>query len=327
MIIREIWCNALDEGGACRAITDNPTGEEGSTTVYTQLIPEVQAVLDNWQKYYLHDQRPVCQGDGFSIYPGGNSLRLYKNGVLISEQMGKDLKSVFSYDIADAEINELREFKGTISLAVAQCLAKADKTAAEIFMQTVSQKHFEGNQDMEWYLTWSDSWREAIGDKKLIDFDAEELMLKNGKTINYDEVLVLPRQVYTVLSKQFPEVRGLYVSSGARTFMVHENPDLIEKINQAVETLRRCGIFFHPDIRFSTGYFSNSNVVADVNMESRMVCVSNKLADRSLFEVMTTIVEENAHVHTGFHDETRAFQQYFIDLYTKTLLEKNGIVL
>ncbi len=49
------------------------------------------------------------------------------------------------------------------------------------------------------------------------------------------------------------------------------------------------------------------------------------MVDRPMFDVIAMIIEENEHFNTGYKDHTREFQQHFIDLFTKTLLDKNKI--
>jgi len=45
----------------------------------------------------------------------------------------------------------------------------------------------------------------------------------------------------------------------------------------------------------------------------------------SLFDIVTMLIEENEHFNTGFNDHTREFQQHFINLFTKQILERNQI--
>lgn len=327
MIIREIWCNALDEGGSKKFITTDVSGLADTTTIFIQATPEITSVMSDWNKYFIHDQAPIFSSPEFCIYPGGKSFRLYKKGVLIHELdlTTSEEFSIFSYDIADAEINELREFKGSVAQSVAKCLSCCNVSTAKTFLENISQSAYDANIDLSWYLSWSSDWEKAIGDRKLIHFSAEKRMLENGRQIDYEKTIVVPKSLYTVLSTQFPDVRGLYSSSGSKDFVPTDNPELLKRLHEAVETLRRAGVYIHPELHFKTGYFDSSNVLADVNLQTKLCCVSNKLMDLSMFDVITTVLEENAHIHTGYRDETRMFQQYFIDLYTKTLLEKHSI--
>src|SRR6185312_2743617 len=54
MIVRELWCNALDEGGAIREETEIIEGEAGKTTFYIQIDMQIANVLKEWDKYFIH---------------------------------------------------------------------------------------------------------------------------------------------------------------------------------------------------------------------------------------------------------------------------------
>ena len=50
-------------------------------------------------------------------------------------------------------------------------------------------------------------------------------------------------------------------------------------------------------------------------------------ADKSLFDVVAILIEENEHFKTGLEDCSRGFQQHFINLYAGQLLKANKITL
>ena len=124
MIVRELWCNALDEGNAVKEITEDAKGEAGTTTFFIQQDLQIQNVLKDWGKYFVHDLDPVWENDMYKLYPGGNKLRIYKHGVLIFED--DSAPAIFSYDILNADINELREFKGIPKYEIAHSLSSMD---------------------------------------------------------------------------------------------------------------------------------------------------------------------------------------------------------
>jgi len=64
-----------------------------------------------------------------------------------------------------------------------------------------------------------------------------------------------------------------------------------------------------------------------VSLDKKEILISEQMLDKSLFSVVAMLIEENEHFKTGLQDETRAFQQHFIDLYTKTLLDKHEVTL
>jgi len=325
MIVREIWCNALDEGGAKKDITSLVEGAEGTTTFFIQIDSQIQAVLDNWTKYFIHGLEPVWQSNCHAIYPGGESLRIYKNGVLIDEE--EKSKSLFSYDVKNAELNELREFKGHRSYEMVQALSRANEKVASYFLENINEGYYEGGDQMSygWYCTWNESWKNVLGNAKLIHKDALEKIEARGITVDAAKLIVVPKMVYVELTKQFEGIGALVVASKACEFYQDYDSRTESKIKQALTILEHCEYVIHPELEFVYGFFEDKRVLAQVNIESKKVYLSNTLVQKSLFCLVATLIEENEHFNTGHSDESRAFQQHFIDLYTRELLAKNSV--
>lgn len=60
-------------------------------------------------------------------------------------------------------------------------------------------------------------------------------------------------------------------------------------------------------------------------MEERKIYISQQMLQKPLFTIVGMLIEENEHFNTGMDDNTREFQQHFINLYTRQLLAKNQI--
>lgn len=59
--------------------------------------------------------------------------------------------------------------------------------------------------------------------------------------------------------------------------------------------------------------------------DERLILVSNALVQQPLFVIVAMLIEENEHFNTGLSDNTREFQQHFINLYTRQLLAAEKI--
>jgi hypothetical protein len=327
MIVRELWCNALDEGGALWEQTDSFTCESGSTIFYIQVDKQISDVIKDWNKYFIHNQEPISvSSDGiYKIYPPSECLRLYKHGVLIYENT--EYKSVFSYDNAVADINELREFKGSPASVITYSLRSANEKAATIFLETVKEIHYEGNDmDYEWYVSkWSDSWKKVIGTGKLIYQKIIDDSRARGNDIDELGLIIVPKNVFKALTKQFEGIGALRVSSKIGEFYEAHNTEAEGKIKQGLTILEHCGYVMHPELKFVYGFFEDKTVLAKVCLDKREVYVSNTFVQKPLFCLVSMLIEENEHFNTGMNDHTREFQQHFIDLYTRQLLAKHEI--
>jgi hypothetical protein len=326
MIVRELWCNALDEGGALYEVTTEKTATPGTTSFYIQVDIMIQEVLNNWHKYFIHGQEPLYKDDVRSIYPGNDRLRIYKQGVLIFEH--STMKSLFNYDVANATLNELREFKGTVNYEIAHALQKANDKVAQYFLENISPEYWEGSDhmDFDWFTgDWSKSWTNVIGNAKIVHKKAVENAAARGIKIDTAANIVVPEKVYKILTSKFEGIGALRVASKANEFLEHYDPIMENKVQQAMAILESCDYVIHPDLTIVYGFFENKRTLACVNFDERKIYVSNTLLQHPLFETIAMLIEENEHFNTGLTDETREFQQHFINLYTRTLLSKNQI--
>lgn len=325
MIIRELWCNALDEGGSLRESSELLEGEENTTTFFIQITPEIKEVMLKWDTYFLHDKAPLFNSNECAIYPGGDSLRIYKNGVLIKEERAKP--ALYSYDLKNAQINELREYNGSLSYPIFKCLRKADPKIITNFLESVNEDHYEAEADYNWYENFSDNWITAIGNAKIIYQEALDRIKDRGADIDTTGIICVPEAIYKALTKQFKGIGALMVADKVNEFYETYSSDSDEKIKQGLVILENAGYNFSPELKFVFGIFGDKTVWARVSMDKKEVLISENIADKSLFDVVTTLIEENEHFKTGFSDNTREFQQHFIDLYANKLLKLASIEL
>jgi hypothetical protein len=324
MIVRELWCNALDEGGAERCDTSYPVGLDGKTAFYIQIDRQIQTVLDNWGKYFIHDVTPICKNGIYTLYPAGEHLCLYKQGVLIKEYEGH--KAMFNYDIATATINELREYKGYTDWDVSRALkAISDVKTCKYFLEHINDDLYEAKIDYNCYSNWEGAWKETIGTAKIIYPEVlAEIKARGGKP---DEatLIVVPKRVYDTLTDRFEGIGAVTLASKLGNFYEDFNEEMESKVNQALTILEHCGYVIHPELTFTFGFFEDKTTLAQIHREEKKIYIHNTLLQKPLFTIVAMLVEENEHFNTGLSDETREFQQHFIDLYTRALLAKSEV--
>ena len=323
MIIRELWCNALDEGGALKEETETVSGEENKTTFFIQIDMQIAQVLKDWSKYFIHGIEPIWGNDNYQLYPGGDKLRIYKHGVLIHEDHSKP--AIFSYDILNADINELREFKGSQTFEIAYCLSALDCKTVRILLDSMAVNSFEYDMDWNWYQTFSKGWLEAIGTGKIITAKTLQTLKDRGSNPDEAALIIVPGSLYIKLCTQFDNVGATYVAGIISSFYEEFDIELENKIKQGLVILESCGYNFHPELEFIYGYFEDKTTLASINNKTKKIYISKALLQKSLFTIVCMLVEENEHFNTGFSDHTREFQTHFIELFTKGILQNHGI--
>jgi hypothetical protein len=323
MIVRELWCNALDEGGAEREVTDNVSGIAGTTTFFIQQDSLISDVIKDWDKYFIHNKKPLFETDVYKVYPGGKSVRFYKNGVLIFEE--EDRPSLYSYDISNADINELREYRGNITQPMVYCLSSLNREQVTNFLDAVTEDHYESEMDWHWYQSMSNGWREAIGSAKIITAKTLQTLKDRGSKVDEAGLIIVSKTLYKKLCESFEGIGATKVASGINDFFEDYDEKVENRIKQGLTILESCGYEFHPELEFIYGFFEDKTTLAQVHIETKKIYVSKAFLQKPLFEIVSMLVEENEHFNTGLADETRAFQQHFINMYTRQLLATQSI--
>lgn len=323
MIIRELWSNALDEGEAVRQSTEDLVGTPGTTTFYIQIDNEIKDVMFNWGNYFIHTDIPMFENETHAIYSGGDSFRLYKNGILIHEN--KKQIALFSYDIKDAQLNELREFRGSANYEIIKALAVANAPVITHYLENLTDAHYEADMDYNYYVHFAESWRDTIGAAKLIHQKAVDILDEKAPGTDMSGMIIVPEKVYKFLSKEFKGIGSLRTADKINEFFeIHSEP-LLQRMKEGLAILEACGYFIHPELTFICGVFGNKQILAQVNTDAKQIYLSERLMDEPIFNICAMLIEENEHFRTGLSDCTRGLQQHFINLYAKTLMDKNSI--
>lgn len=318
MIVRELWCNALDEGGAERELTEDITGEKGKTCFYIQADRQIADVIKNWNKYFIHNNEPIFSKGAYKVYPGGNTLRFYKNGVLIFENDKQP--ALYSYDISNADINELREYRGNQTSPIVYCLSAMDKAFVRNYLDSVQEEHWEYKMDWHWFQSMSEGWKDAVGSAKIITQKTLDTLKARGIAVDEATMILVPENLYKKLCDQFEGIGATSVAAGLSDFFEDYDEKIEARIKQGLTILEACDYSFHPELEFIYGYFEDKTTLAQVHLKTKKVYVSKAFIQKPLFEVVSMLIEENEAFNTGLTDETRAFQTHFINLYTRQLL-------
>ena len=328
MIVRELYSNALDEGGAKYEAVENIEPEEGRTEFYLEFTPEIMSVYNGWNNYFNNTAVPMYKGNGFDVFPVVGPLRLYKQGILIHES--ESVISLFNYDIKRASINELRQYQGSLEYDISMCVNNLDRRTIEYLLENIQKDHYEGTIDYSYVFAsgdFSSTWKETIGDAKLIHEEAVNNMKARGLDIDTEGTIVIPKSLYKGLTKKFKGIGALRIANKVNEFYEVHDEVLTAKIKKAVAILDDCGYMMHPDLKIIYGFFGDKRIMARVDMDDKLIMVSEQILHASMFDTCAMLIEENEHFNTGLTDCTRGFQQHFINLYTATLFHLNKVEL
>lgn len=323
MIIRELWCNALDEGGYSKQIINDESlisGEQGKSTFYIQLTPDIQQVLDDWSSYFIHNDQPLWDGPDYAIYINRNKgkLKLYKQGVLIYQHANEE--SLFYYDIKGAEINELREFKGSISYEIFNSLASPNEEVISHFLTHITEDHFEGSElDYGWFTSFANVWKETIGNRRISHgrgsyYDSET------EGIDMSNIIKLPKRVYQALTKDFEGIGVFTMADNETEFYEVPNAQIQTRVASCISELAEAGYIISPEIKIRFGLFADTNVKSSAVRKKNQILISEvclKVKD----DVLKALLIENVeYMGLSCKKDHPDFYRHFINLYTRQLL-------
>lgn len=333
-VIREIYCNALDESEASISIENANSIEslkpvEDFTTFYINVDSEFEKILNEWDLYFSENRKDIVYHDLKSnqIYSGGENLIIYRKGIrchFVQKQ-----KSVFSYDLSSVEINESRTLKNEYALRsdlVGLLRANEDNGVIHRILHNINDC-WENNfsWDSRSYIPFSNTWTEVIADRYLIPYEnagfwSEEVAYLKEKCI------ILPHDLIQALKLQFGD--KVKVIGDDATKNGEADKKIINELSKREQHLLDESIKFLTDAGYEIKYpIKVCKFVSNVTLGQALnetIFLSDKVFTMGKREIINTIIEENQHLKTGFKDETRAMQTDLINLAISFMEEKLG---
>lgn len=320
-VIREIYCNALDEGGTqVVPMVSDLRGVEGKTRFYIGITTEIEPVITNWAGYFSYDRIDLVEElPGIKLYlPKGDGLRVYRRGVLI--HYDKSENAVFDYDVTDAPINESRTLKDHWLFSY-----NLEKQLAEVATVDVAKRLLVGMNNYEiakkscFEATLNlrrgmhenkDTWVEAIKGFTFINSSVagrytEEQKLDNALILRSDLINGLVEVVDDSIERYGVPRSGMKYAFDNYT----ATEDELVLINTVVQYLKKAG--FDKEYPIETVVFNNHNVKAAT--DGKTIFISKAALDQGIRFVVLCMLEEIAHIQSGLGDETRGFQTYLLE--------------
>lgn len=330
-VLREIYCNAIDEGDSSISIVDECVPYEDKTVFYIKITEDFKKIIAEWDLYFSEKREDLVYSDANAnqIYAGGDRLLVYRKGIRCL--YSKDIKTIFNYDLNWVVINESRviknewDFKYELRKFLQQ--VKDKKVIAQI-LNTVNSSWEKG-------LSWdcgssyySESWVEVIGRKVLVPYENAgfwQEVIQDSPEI----YLILPSNMVEGLKARFLD--AIKVIGDTDIVKCGGSFKPVESIGKKETQLLQDSIDFLKKANYDVKY--PITVVDFVKPEQLgqaldgTILLSSKLFESGRKNIVAVIIEEQEHLITKFEDETRSFQTHFINKYVTALEELTGIYL
>lgn len=329
-VIRELWCNALDEGGAdYRVIEDGNLidGRQDYTRVFIEINNEIEAVLQQWHLYFAHDREDVIvDTPEFRLYPSDGKQIYYRKGIRC--HFG-GMDALYHYDSADFPINEERvitsEFAASYNIAT--CLARhATFEVAQNILRNAHRgpDYFEATIEWEYGCELSPVWRDAAR-----SFDHLILHSSAGYYVdlmaNTDHYALISMKLAKRLLALGIHVAGITPSGTVRKWIELESISKKQEflLNDTLKALQdELGYAVSYPIKLAE--FTNPAQLAVADTQEKIIYLSPKLFDMGRRKIALAIMEEQEHIYEKLADETRDFQNHLFSKWLAALEEKAG---
>lgn len=324
-IVREIYCNALDEGDSkISRSSKEPKPIQDSTVFYLNEEP-FKEIVDNWGAYFSEgrdDNELLYNKDGLKIYTGGPAQIIYRKGIRVHHI---EVPCVFHYDIDNIKINESRTIKDEFSFKydLVQMIGKIDEShVITTLLMTINDNNtMEESLYWEYVTSYNESWLTAINGKTLVP--SENAGFWSDVIAEFpNDYLILPQKMVVSLKKYFSElVKVIGEETGSDsgdTRPVQKNKRMEGMLGQSLQFLKEVG--YKVDYPIEIVSFQRNETLGQAVNDK--ILLSTKVFDKGLKLLTRAIIEENEHHLSGFGDKTREFQNHIFERWVSTMEEK-----
>lgn len=345
-VIREIYCNALDESN-CILIkdTENISPSSGKTRIYVELTESLEKVSQNWDAYFSEDREPLFTAENvYTSYLGTEDIEgknvqkvdvykgtegvLYRKGVKVySNKTG-----IYDYGCESVSINEDRTAKHTSAMSYL-IYSLCARFCNEDYIKTVLRS--EDDRTNEYFslsngdrlLGFSDEW---------IRFSKENLLVVRESSGKYaaeimsskKEVFLIPSIFARDLKKSVPATAILGMGSIIDGVSINEIPTTAKMdylLKNVLNDLKEMNYEVPFDVVVAE--FDDENILGHANIKEKKIIIADRTFNMGKREIAMTLMEETEHIKSGHPDETRAFQTHIFSQWLKMIEDSNAIFL
>jgi hypothetical protein len=305
--VREFHCNALDEGGHTLGITDQPKGEKGKTNIYIGFTPEIRQIEQNWNRYFAEKRTDIevkaetFNGENKAYTASDNLLVVYRKGIRVHAE---ETRALYHYDLSDLKINESRVVADSFDMRIKiSTFLKQSATESMASRILEEDKVWEKEQLMyDWGTAFNENWFRAVDGRTIIPQEFTGYFIEEMT----GHELILPLEMVHALRKSFRErikIKGLAMSANDSVIRMETKPEERKTIEEVVATLAKVGL----DINYPINVVQFTDDRQLGQAKDGEILLARKLFLLGYREIMSTILEEYAHVSSGAGDKTRSF--------------------
>lgn len=313
--IREIYSNAVDEGGNM-VLNVEPDGKAGYTRIFVDT--ESQALTDvfqNWGMYFTNNRQSIYSNSYGTLYDKMSTAPefvAFRKGIRVHEQREH---SIFDYDLRDVEINESRVavYGFMVKQSCSELLASSNAECIQRFLDLSKNPHnsmfVEWNRSFWDYTStysFSNDWVDLLSDLRIVPSDYA------GKYDITEKTIILPDQLIRKLVSRFGDAINT-AGSNKDKFTVLNNIDK-KPLQKVLDVFSVAGFHWELDkvdvVRF------NDNDILGQAKDGRVLLSSDLFTHANKHLAASVLLEEIVHAKTGYSDGSRELQNYLFNAIT-----------
>ena len=321
--IRELYCNAVDEGEAEMTISDKVTGKNGYTTIYIQLTEKLKTFFKNINKYILINDKGIetvetAYGKVTVLSPETDEFICYRKGIRIYPENEKH--SLYRYNFDAISINESRMYKyeHEIKERIASFLAVTNQKEIIVkYLLNWQTNVFE--KDLYWEYTENDklsqTWYQLLEKKRVYP---ASIAINTGDYEGKANSYVVPDELAKKISQQWSDIVVIGFKRGKEFIELEPTSEETNKIDTAIKQLNK--ISYEITAKVILAQTKLDDVVAWYDRDLNHIYLTRKHLG-SLNYLKNTLMEEHFHM-LGHEDGQREFVTFLIDEIIKSKEQK-----
>lgn len=349
-VLREIYCNALDEG-SCTMVkeTESVLPTEGKTRIYIEITDSLRAVIKNWDAYFADEREPIfitpkvysCflghEDQGAQAHEQVISVFHKTEGVLYRRgiRVYAFKNALYDYGCEYVNINEDRTARQPDGLRYG-ILSMVNGLVDENYIKSILRTGDDDKPSEEYFSISIGGTCNQHVSEKWVSFSQQNMLVvkeiagRYAETIRESrkEVFLLPTVFARSIKKSFPDavIVGMGSIIGNDSFNeMSKTAKMDYLLKEVLQSLKQMNYHVHYDIR--VGQFGDDKILGHADLKQKIIYIADITFDRGRRELATTIMEENEHIKSGHGDETRDFQTHFFNQWLKSMEENHGLFL
>jgi hypothetical protein len=327
--IRELYCNAIDEGKHTIEFVKNITPVENETHFYIKNRAEITNFITSFDSYFTENKKVLFECKDGKILSKGNeaTVSIYRKGVRCFETSND---SVYDYDLSNISIDENRlvryswEVPSYIWNLIYQC---TNKEVIKNILFNCSEYKFIENLSSDFSSVsvdnMSEEFKEVLKELTLAPRGMSGLLSieELGNTTIIPTVIF--EQAKTIISND----------NLAQKFKVYKDSLYIEieqdslhraTLKKAEDFFTECNYIKPLQYNIKIARFDRKDILGFAEESTNSIVLSEVCLDKGVQVVIETMIEEYIHLSYQVADKTRAFQDAAITEIVNLLKIKNA---